>query len=170
MAQTLPGGALPQPVSRSSLGAPRSAPNLSVGRMGCRQGTGWPLWHQHWLGARGAGACGILSNLYQKRSHKGTQREGLEVPQSLSWPMRSFGSSHRHCLVLRESLKNSRVLFTVTLSAHCGSAWKKPGAAIPSLWSGQGHDNLSSLSLLNTLFIRTQTPHQAEKKPQLHAK
>lgn len=48
------------------------------------------------------GPCAALSCPY----HKGTQKEGLGVPESFSWPMGSFGSGHRRCLVLHESLKN----------------------------------------------------------------
>lgn len=34
------------------------------------RGPGWPLWHQHWVGASGASACGFLCCLVQPMSER----------------------------------------------------------------------------------------------------
>lgn len=82
-----PSGALPRPPSQCHglhLGPQNLHPTSLWAGWDASRGTGWALWHQHWLGANGAGACGSLCCPYQTGSHKRTQREGLEVPEILS--------------------------------------------------------------------------------------
>lgn len=119
--------------------APRAAPSLSVGRMGCRQGRqrGRLAFLAPALGGSEWGRC-MWAPMMPRPAHIGphtsargavshpqkwTQREGLHRrPRPVPWGGLALDTDT--ACDLRESLKDSGCFFTVMLFGHCVSLEK----------------------------------------------